>query len=362
MAEQDQNRNESATPYKLQDARKKGSVPKSLDINSYMVLLAALISLYIWGQQMVHEELVLLHSIFSNTYQLSFNITELSGFLTGILSSSLKILAPLFILLFGVAALSNFMQVGPVFTFFPLKPDLSRINPVTGFKRLFSIKLLIEAVKTVLKFILLGAVLYSAISNSIPKFITAFQIHPKSIGAVLFPEITSVLFKLLLALTIIAFIDLIYSRWDFNKRMRMSRRDITDEHKRREGDPRIKSRLRELQREALKRAKSLNKVKDADVLITNPTHFAIAIKYDKQKMDAPMVLAKGAGFLAGRMRTLARRHHVPVIENKTLARTLFHHVGIERAVPVEHFRVLAKILIWAYSIKNVSIQARLKQA
>lgn len=219
---------------------------------------------------------------------------------------------------------------------------------------MFSIKLLIEAIKTVLKFILLGAVLYSAISAAIPAFITAFQVHPAMIGKLLFPEIVSVLFKLLLAFAAIAAIDLIYSRWDFGRRMRMSRRDITDEHKRREGDPRVKSRLRELQREAVKRAKSLGRVKDADVLITNPTHFAVAIKYDKEKLDAPLVIAKGAGFLARRMRSIAHRHRVPIIEHRLLARSLFHQVAIDRTVPAEHYSTLAKILLWAYSIKGMS--------
>lgn len=362
MAEQDQNRSEEATPHKLDDARKKGSVPKSMDVNSFMVLFAALMTLYIWGQQIINEELTLMHSIFSNTYQLSFNVTELTNFLTGVFTAAILILAPLFTFLFVVSALSNFMQVGPVFTFFPLKPDLNRINPVAGIKRLFSLKLMVEAVKTVLKFLLLGYVLYAALSAAIPKLITTFQIDPVTIGSILFPEVVSVLFKLVLVLTIVALIDLVYSRWDFSKRMRMSRRDITDEHKRREGDPRIKSRLRELQREALKRSKSLGNVKDADVLITNPTHFAVAIKYDKSKMDAPIVLAKGAGFLAARMKKLAKQHQVPVIENRKLARTIFYHVAIERAVPVEHFGVLAKILVWAYSIKNINIKASLSKA
>jgi len=359
MAEQDQNRNEAATPHKLEEARKKGSAPKSLDINSLMVLLAAVATLALWGRSIVNDELVLFSNIFSNTYQVSFEISELAGFLSQLLSSALTLLAPLFLLLMALGILANIVQTGPIFSFFPLKPDWNRVNPLEGFKRMFSMKLLLESVKTVLKFILLGAVLYSAISSAVPKLITSFQVNPVSTGAMLFPEIISILFKLLLALAAVAAIDLIYSRWDFSRRMRMSRRDITDEHKRREGDPRIKSRLRELQREAVKRARSLGRVKDADVLITNPTHFAVAIKYDRDQMDAPLVIAKGAGFLAGRMRAIARRHQVPVIENRLLARSLFHQVDIERAVPVEHYSTLAKILLWAYSLKGSPVRQAL---
>jgi flagellar biosynthesis protein FlhB len=280
MAEQDQNRNEAATPHKLEEARKKGSVPKSLDINSFMVLGASVATLYLWGARITDKELALFANIFSHTHQASFEISEFSGFLTQIFTTSLSLLTPLFLLLFVLGALANLMQVGPIFSFFPLKPDFDRVNPVAGLKRMFSVKLLIEAIKTILKFILLGAVLYSALSATLFELLSTFQMHPATLGRLLLPMAAALLLKLLLAFAAIAAIDLIYSRWDFGRRMRMSRREITDEHKRREGDPRIKSRLRELQREAVKRAKSLGRVKDADVLITNPIHFAVAIKYD----------------------------------------------------------------------------------
>jgi len=352
MAEEDQNRNEAATPHKREEARKKGSVAKSLDVNSLMVLSGAVIALYIWGHSIINDELVIFHNIFMNTYQVSFEIKELSTFLTNLFSAVLRVLTPLFALLMALGILANFMQTGPIFTFFPLKPDLKRINPIDGLKRMFSMKLLIEAVKTVLKFVFLGAVLYSVISADVPNLIMAFHVNPVSIGSILLPMTKSLLLKLLLALILVAGIDLIYSRWDYNKRLRMSRRDIIDEHKRREGDPRVKSRLRELQREAVKRAKSLGRVKDADVLITNPTHFAVAIKYDKETSDAPLVIAKGAGFLAGRMKAIARRHQVPVVESKQLARNLFYRVDIDRIVPAEHYTAIAKILVWVYSLKN----------
>ncbi len=358
MAEQDQNRNEAATPHKLQEARKRGSVPKSLDVNSLVVLASAVAALYFWGHHIANNELLLASGIFSNMHQITFEPHELAGYLVQLIAETLIALAPLFLLLMVLSVLANFFQIGPVFSFFALKPDFDRVNPVAGFKRIFSMKLLMESVKTVLKFLLLGAVLYFAITDSIPKLIMTFQVNPASIGLVLFPLLVGMLFKLLLALTAIALLDLMYSRWDFTKRLRMSRREVTDEHKRREGDPRIKSRLRELQREAVKRAKSLGRIKDADVLITNPTHFAVAIKYDRQEMDAPVLIAKGAGFLAGRMRAIARRHRVPIIENRLLARHLFHHVQIEHPVPAKHYDILARILLWAFTLRGVAARSR----
>jgi flagellar biosynthetic protein FlhB len=356
MAEQDQNRNEAATPHKKEEARKKGSVAKSLDVNSFVVLAVVLATLYIWGSKIIHGELMLARSILSNAHSMSFEINELSTYLTHVFTESIVLLAPLFILLFVFGILVNFIQVGPIFSFFPLKPDFNKINPVAGLKRLFSVRLLIEAVKTVLKFLLLGFVLYKFIEAVIPRLLITFHVVPSSIGLVFMPELTSMLFKLLLALAVIAVIDLIFTRWEYAKRLRMSRRDITDEHKRREGDPRVKSRLRELQREALKRARSLGKVKDADVLITNPTHFAVAIKYNSKEMEAPLVIAKGAGFLAARMKSLARKHRVPIVENRVLARSLFHEVSIERNVPIEHYAVVAKVLYWAYSLKGITVK------
>lgn len=355
MAEQDQNRNEAATPHKKEEARKKGSVAKSMDVNSFVMLAVFLLALYTWGSEIIVGELLQARSILSSTNTVRFETNEVSNYITNLFAESIILLAPLFILLFIFGILTNFFQIGPVFSFFPLKPDLNRINPIAGLKRMFSMRLLIESIKTVLKFILLGFVLYYAIKNVTPKLLVGFYAEPSSIGLVFFPEITSLLFKLLLAYALIATIDLIFTRWEFAKRLRMSRRDITDEHKRREGDPRVKSRLRELQREALKRAASLGKVKDADVLITNPTHLAIAIKYHKDVMDAPMVVAKGAGFLASRMKDIARKNQVPIIENRTLARALFRDVDIERAIPIAHYTTVAKLLFWAYSLKGIDI-------
>ncbi|HPN02248.1 MAG TPA: flagellar biosynthesis protein FlhB [Methylotenera sp.] len=358
MAEQDQNRNEAATPHRKEEARKKGNVAKSLDVNSFVVLAVFLISMYIWAGKMLDEELLLAKNILNHTSHMSFEVNEVSAYLSEILAKSLTIIAPFFILLFIFGVLATFMQVGPVFSFFPLKPDFSKINPVTGFKRLFSIKLLIEAIKTVLKFVLLGTVLYFVIKNVIPKMLASFHLTPSSMGLLLMPKLNSMLFKLLLVLLLIAAIDLIFTRWDYAKKLRMSRRDITDEHKRREGDPRIKSRLRELQRETLKRAKSLGRVKDADVLITNPTHFAIAIKYNKDDMDVPQVLAKGAGFMAARMKDIARIYRIPIVENRTLARGLFRDVEIEGVIPMEYYSTVAKVLFWVYSLKGLKVNKK----
>jgi flagellar biosynthesis protein FlhB len=352
VAEQDQNRSEEATPFKREEARKKGSVAKSLDVNSFGILAVALIGFYIFGSRIYKQELSLFSRIFQDIPNAIFGVDAMATLLSNYLKASMMILAPFLAMLVLAAALINFFQIGPVFSWVPLKPDLSRINPVTGFKRLFSMKMLFEAIKTVLKFVILGAVFFFVFSGNIPYFFLIQNVIFEQVSAFMFSLVAAVWLKLLIAFAFIAMFDLILSRWDYSKRLRMSHRDITDEHKRREGDPRVKSRIRELQREALKRAKSLGRVKDANVLITNPTHLAVAIKFDQSKMTVPVVLAKGAGFMAARMKDIARLHGVPVIEQRLVARTLFKESMIDGQIPVSQYADVAKVLFWVSQLKR----------
>lgn len=352
MAEQDQNRSEEATPFKRQEARKKGSVAKSLDVNSFGILAIALIGFYIFGARIYKQELSLFVRILQDIPNAVFGVDMMAMLLSEYLKASILILAPFLALLVLGGILINFFQIGPIFSWIPLKPDLSRINPITGFKRLFSMKMLFEAIKTVLKFVILGAVFFFVFSGMLPDFFWIQNVMPRQSGSAIFSMTSKVWLKLLIAFAFIALLDLMLSRWDYAKRLRMSRRDITDEHKRREGDPRVKSRIRELQREALKRAKSLGRVKEADVLITNPTHLAIAIKFDQSMMNVPVVLAKGAGFMAARMKDIARLHGVPVIEQRLVARALFKESAIDAQIPVSQYGEVAKILFWVSQLKR----------
>lgn len=350
--QQDQDRSEAATPFKLQEARKRGSVAKSVDTSALLVLATAAFVLHFSASGIVDRQLGMYAGLLSGAHGMSFALDDIPVYLVRILSECLLTLLPLLLPVVGIALLGNFVQTGPVFSFFPLKPDLDRINPVSGFRRLFSMRLLVEGVKTVIKCALFAAVLYAVVVDALPVLLQTLSMPAPAAARVLHSGASTLVFRLTLVLLLIAAIDAVYSRWDFSKRMRMSRRDIRDEIKRREGDPRVKSRLRELQREAVKRAASLGRVKDADVLITNPVHLAVAIRYARAEQDAPVVVAKGAGFLAARMRAVARRHRVPVMENRRLARALFHRVALDRAVPAEHYVAIARILLWAYALRR----------
>ncbi|MFY0678095.1 MAG: EscU/YscU/HrcU family type III secretion system export apparatus switch protein [Neptuniibacter sp.] len=345
---QDQDRTEQATPFKLKEARKRGQVAKSLEVNSLLLLAVVLLLSYVLGEQLIQHQLQLSAQLFSISGQVILgpeNAMSLLRHTLGVLAESLW---PFFgaIMLTGIVA--NMTQTGPVFSFFPLKPDMNRLNPIQGFKRLVSKKLIFESIKTVIKMGILGSVIYVVLSAMIIKLIAMIDIYPQVYPSVMIEHAQSLAYKLLLTILLIALMDLMYSRWDFQQQMRMSRREVKEEVKRRDGDPQVKSKQRQLQKESVKRAGSVSRLPEADVLITNPTHLAIALKYERGSSSAPQIIAKGAGELAGKMRKVADRYSIPIVENKPLARALFRRSNIDDFVPDAHFPAVAKILAWVY--------------
>lgn len=347
-SEQEQDRTEPATPYKLREARKRGQVPKSLEINSLLILSAALLVVSFLGEKFAVGFLELSRSVLAGAGQWELEASTSPALFEHTFSNLIGIMWPFVgaVMLIGIVA--NISQTGPIFSFFPIKPDFKRINPVNGFKRLFSKKLLFESAKTIIKMVIFGAILYFALSALIPSLLALIDIDPKAYPIKMLEHGRSLAYKLLLAILVIALLDLLYSRHEFSQRMRMSRRELKEEVKRREGDPQVRSRRRQLQKEAVDRAGAVKRVPDADVLITNPTHLSIALRYDAETSAAPVVLAKGAGDLALKMRAVARKHHVPLVENKALAQELFKTVPLEETVPEALFPTVAKILAWVY--------------
>ncbi len=209
--------------------------------------------------------------------------------------------------------------------------------------------MLVETGKTILKLVLFAGVAYLALSAVLPKLLAAMDMEPKVYFGVLISHVASLIFKLLLVFIVIVLMDLAYSRWDYARQMMMSRRELKDEIKRREGDPHVRARIRELQREAAKRAKSLKRLPEADVLITNPQHFAVALAYDRTRMRAPTVIAKGAGDLALELRSRAARAGIPTVEDKPLARRLFIEADIDRPISEDLFEPVARVYAGIYS-------------
>jgi flagellar biosynthetic protein FlhB len=352
-SEQEQNRSEQATPFKLKEAQERGMVAKSTEFNGAVATLAFIGLLYVAGQSMFERLARLDAALLSRAHRFDFSEAAALAWLSSVLVETLSQLAPVFALLVLAGVLASLVQTGLVFSFEPLKPDFDRVNPVAGLKRLFTLKLVFEAVKSLVKLALLGYALYALLQDLTPLALGLAQTDPHAYARIGLDTVAGLMFKLGLVMLLIALLDLGYVRWDFAKKMMMSRREMKDEHKRREGDPKIRQRMKELHREMRKRAGALSKVPEADVLVTNPQHIAVALLYRKDEMRAPQVIAKGAGDLAAKMRELARRHRVPIVENRRLARALFVKCRLDAAVPDSAFAETARILAWVYALREL---------
>ncbi|MBL8515540.1 MAG: EscU/YscU/HrcU family type III secretion system export apparatus switch protein [Betaproteobacteria bacterium] len=348
---QEFDRSQPATPYKLEKAREKGQVAKSADLAGAVVLLCAAAYLSWQGWQIALEQLRLSQTLIELAPRLSDNSELLTA---GIryLSASLQILGPMLFVITVAAVVSNLIQVGPLLSFEPIKPDPQRINPVSGFKRFLSMRLIYDALRASLKLTALALVGYFLIKGFLPEAREFAHRSAYSEAQSLIAALAGVGLKLSAALLVLALLDVLYTRYEFSKKMRMSHRDIKDEFKHREGDPRIRSRIRELRREMLKRSMSLKNTKGADVLLTNPTHFAVALRYVHGEMSAPLLIAKGAGQLAASMRDIAARHGVPVVQSPVLTRRLFKDVQLDQHIPPELFAEVARIIVWVLAMRD----------
>jgi flagellar biosynthesis protein FlhB len=352
MADQDFDRTEDATPHKLAEARKKGNVAKSVDMTAAGLLAVLAMTLYASGWNTLRDTVRLQRRVLAHMSEGDWGAEQASHWFGQLLMGGLQLLAPLFLALVLTALAVGFFQTGAVFSFHAVSPDLNRLHPVEGFKRLFSLRTLYEACKSVFKLGVLTAVAYAAITSAIPGLTLLAQLDARSYPQALLRLSTSLLIKMVAVLVVVAAIDHVYTRWQYARQMRMSRRDVKDESKHREGDPRIRSRIRQLRREMLKRTQAMRKLPSADVLLINPTHIAVAITYDHAISGAPKVIAKGAGGLARKMREVAAKHRIPVVENRPLARALYREVENEDFVPEHWYPQVAKILVWVYAMRE----------
>ena len=344
--QQDLDRNEEATPHKLDESRKRGSVAKSPDLVSFVVLAMATVALFGLAVPALRGMASLLARGLSTRTMRLDDPRVVGQLVNDAMFMALQILSPLLFSLVIVVIAVHLLSSGAVFSATPLQPDFTRLNPVTGFKRLLSIKILYEAFKSILKLAALGAVSFLAIKTLLPEAAHLYAHSAKGLMMTLVNASAGLSAKFCAVLALFALIDVLFSRWDFMRNLRMSQREIEDETKHREGDPRIKSRLRELRMEFLQRSRAVAKVPQADVLITNPTHLAVALRYEHGKSAAPQVLAKGAASMARQMRELAYRSGVPVVQNPPLARALYKEVEQDAYVPERWYPQVAKILVW----------------
>ncbi len=342
---------ERGTAKKRQDARNKGQVAKSAELAGASVLLTAIVSLMMFGGFMKERFMSLFTDVFLNRLQMELtpeNVTELFN-QYGI--QILILLAPLLGLTFIIAIVANVAQVGFMATGEGLTPKFGKINPIKGFKNIFSTRSFVEFLKSIFKLVLIAYLVYSTLWGQRSSFASLSHIGTEDIFRFAAKMTMNLGMKIAVVLMIMAFMDFMYQKYEHEKSLKMSKQDIKDEYKKMEGDPLIKGKIRERQRSmAMKRM--MQEVPKADVIITNPTHFAVALKYDGSKMEAPQIIAKGQDFVALRIRELAKEHGVVTMENKPLARALFQRAEIGDVVPADLFQAVAEVLAYVYKLKG----------
>ena len=342
---------EKATPKKRQDERRKGKVAKSQDVNTAILLLFSFMILIVFGSFMKD----IMTNLYSHTFteMIHWEVTEntVQQIFTGATIETAKMLAPIMLAAIVAGFGSNLLQIGFLFTAEPLKFDLKKIDPIKGAKRIFSIRALVEFLKSMLKIAFIGAVTFMVIW--IYKDEMMMLSFKTAEGALAFFGRVTVTMGIAatIALLFLSVFDYAYQRYDFEKNMRMSKQDIKDEFKNIEGDPLIKSKLKE-KRQQIATSRMMSEVPNADVVITNPTHFAVAIKYDEEKMSAPFIVAKGIDEIALKVKEIAKANDVITVENRALARSLYAAVEIGDLIPEAFFQAVAEVLAYVYKLEN----------
>ena len=341
-APEQSSKTEDPSQKKLEDARKRGDVVKSQEVNTWFILLAAallLAGLAPWAGSSITGPLTTLLAN-ADLYEpggpaFGSIMWQLAGALAPVA------LAPL-IVLAGFAVAANVIQHRPLLSLEPITPRLSKISPIAGFKRLFSVEALVNFSKGILKIGIVGAVLFFVLWPERDRLETMITADPAALLAICLELGIKIMAATVAVVAVIAAADFFYQRQRWWNRMKMTVQETRDEFKQMEGDPKIKARIRQIRLER-GRKRMMSAVPEATVVVTNPTHFAVALKYDRE-MAAPRCVAKGMDAIALRIRALAEEHDVPIVENPPLARALYKSVEVDRTIPVEHFKAVAQVI------------------
>ena len=349
---------EKATPKKRQDMRNKGQVNQSRELPAILLLLALFLTMRMFGP-FVYRELVTTFQFFlqESLAEMSFdNSSDVMRLVTYAMWQIVKMVAPFFIVAMVIGVIGSVVQVGFMFTLQPLVPKFSKLNPLSGIKRMFSARSFFEMIKAVAKIGIVLWVAWGAISVELGTISNLMDLDLRSSVGYMLDLVLDVSLKVCFALMLIAALDFAFQYWQHEKEIRMSKQDIKEEYKQMEGSPEIKGRIRQKQREISMR-RMMQEVPKADVVITNPTHLAVAVRYRPEDGDAPIVLAKGADFLAARIRESAKENGVRLVENKPLAQALYTQVEIGKPVPPELYKAVAEVLAFVYGIQGKTSSA-----
>lgn len=340
-----QDRTEQATPRKRQKAREKGQVARSRELISLLSIGGIILLLYIEGSSFIKK----ISELTKRLLSLSYGI-DITGALRVSLIEMLYILAPFFTITFAFSLFAGVLQGGLILK--PIKLEFEKINPINGFKRIFSQEGLVEICKTIFKFVVGVLLCFYTVSEAIQIAPTLIAFDIQSINETALNLISKTVVIVFLTFFVIALLDYLFERWRFERFLRMSKEELKEEYKETEGDPLIKARIKSIQRE-ISRKRMMQEVPKATVVITNPLHLAVALQYKRNEMMAPRIIAKGAGFIAEKIKEIALKHNIPIIEDVPLARALFQ-LKVGSYIPEELYKAVAKIIAYIYRMRGVA--------
>lgn len=342
---------EKATPRKRQEARKRGQVLRSNEVNSALILLFTFMVLrfyfpYMWEAMEGFTRSFLLEETNGNLTPASVQVMFLKA---------MWLMTQITLPIVGAAViaglLANYIQVGFLFSAEVIQVRLDRLNPIEGLRRIFSKRALVELVKAIWKIVAIGYVMYLTLADNFATFPQLMDMELESIIMFVNHLVYNLAWRVGLLLLTLAGFDYLYQWWEYEESLKMSKQELKDEYKQTEGDPQLRARIRQKQREMAMR-RMMSEIPKADVVITNPTHFAVALKYESQSMEAPVVVAKGQDFIAQRIKAIARENQVTIVENPPLAQAIYRGAEIGQAVPPELYQAVAEVLAFVYRLRK----------
>ncbi|WP_178861152.1 flagellar biosynthesis protein FlhB [Thiomicrorhabdus cannonii] len=352
MAENEDGTEKSEEPSekKLREAREKGQIPRSRELTSLLMTLSAAVFLLVYGSVMLTDIAQITVKGLSFDRDHAFDLLKMWDLIQAMLIASILMILPFMLLMAFIAIISPMLLGGWAFSTQALAPKFSKLNPISGIKRMFSAKALLELFKALAKFSLVMSIatffLYMVFAEVLGLANEPLHQALSHAGTL----IVQAFIFVSLSLIIVAAIDVPFQLWDHNRQLKMTKQEVKEEYKQQEGNPEVKGRIRQLQRE-MARNRMMQKVPEADVIVTNPTHFAVALKYDPDSMGEPLVVAMGVDFMASQIRTIAREHNIPIVEAPPLARALYYNAEVDRPIPYDLFKAVAAILAYVFQLK-----------
>jgi flagellar biosynthesis protein FlhB len=351
MAETDAERTEEATSQRREDFRKRGQVAQTKELSSVLLLFGFAMCAWMFGKFFIQQIMDSYRLVYDFTLPTQLTGENMSALFFQMGTKAILVLIPIFVLALIVAIGSSMLQVGVLFSEEAMSPNLNKINPLEGLKRVLNWKSIVEGLKSMLKIGAIGGVIYYVLRNATDSLPKLGYYNPIQLLNYVSAHVFNLMIWVGVLLLLIAAADYFFQRYNLEEQMKMTKQEVRDEAKTREGDPLIKARIRKQQKE-IAQNRMMADVQKADVIVTNPTHLACALKYDPNKYAAPILLAKGQDFVAQRIREIAKEHRIPIIENKPLARTIYKTMEVGQVIPRELFSAVAEVLAYVLKLRK----------